>query len=383
MSARRLWILVCALALAVGLAACGQEIAARRARENDGVYVDAGPITYQLQVSRELNQYAIEDRQYLAGLPAGDGTLDPPTSSGTACSCGPRTRPSQPAADRGHVRHRRHQRATTTTRSRSTPSVNGYAWTPQTLPPIGDRARRRTRPRASGRPRAACCCSSCPTSVYSNRPLTLEIFAAERQGSGHDLARPDGLQRAGGRPAPRSVCPARPAISTSRTAGAAVAPPAPWLGNSAPTTIRGAPDRGVADEPGVGQLVGVRDARAGGGGGVRELGGAGLAGHRDARRSRPRCRSRTRPPRPSSAGPRRRRGRLVTCTNCGRLVGLERRHRAPAAHRDRRRHVGHLERGGLDLALADRRGADREVVADLCWPTGSCSRPRPGSSAAG
>ena len=74
--ARRLWILVCALALAVGLGACGQE-ADPSSAENDGVYVDAGPITYQLQISRQLNQYAVEDRQYLAGLPQGQGTLTP------------------------------------------------------------------------------------------------------------------------------------------------------------------------------------------------------------------------------------------------------------------------------------------------------------------
>ena len=76
MSARRVWILVCALALAVGLGACGQ-VSDPSSSENDGVYVDAGPITYQLQISRQLNQYAVEDRQYLAGLPAGQGTLTP------------------------------------------------------------------------------------------------------------------------------------------------------------------------------------------------------------------------------------------------------------------------------------------------------------------
>ncbi len=76
MSARRFWILVCALALAVGLAACGQ-VADPASVENDGVYVDAGPITYQLQVSRQLNQYAVEDRQYLAGLPARPGHANP------------------------------------------------------------------------------------------------------------------------------------------------------------------------------------------------------------------------------------------------------------------------------------------------------------------
>ena len=38
---------------------------------NNGGYVAAGPITYQLQVSRQLNPYATEDKQYLTGLPAG------------------------------------------------------------------------------------------------------------------------------------------------------------------------------------------------------------------------------------------------------------------------------------------------------------------------
>ena len=65
---------------------------------------------------------------------------------------------------------------------------------------------------------------------------------------------------------------------TSRAAGAAVAPPAPWPGNSAPTTIAGVADRRVADEPrvGVGRGVGVGVV---GVGGVAQLGGAGLAGH--------------------------------------------------------------------------------------------------------
>jgi hypothetical protein len=38
---------------------------------NNGAYVQAGPLTYQLQISRELNQYGVEDRQYVTGLPAG------------------------------------------------------------------------------------------------------------------------------------------------------------------------------------------------------------------------------------------------------------------------------------------------------------------------
>ncbi len=81
MSVRRLWIILCALTLVLGVAACGNhhphlangEAAGNDVADanNDGGYVDAGPITYQLQISRELNQYSTEDSQYLTGLPAG------------------------------------------------------------------------------------------------------------------------------------------------------------------------------------------------------------------------------------------------------------------------------------------------------------------------
>ena len=57
---------------------------------------------------------------------------------------------------------------------------------------------------------------------------------------------------------------------------------------------------------------------------------------------------------------------LITRTKRGLLVGEQGGDRPPAAHRDRRRDVGHLQRGGLDQTLADRRGADGEVVADRC-----------------
>src|SRR4029077_19138658 len=61
-------------ALAVGVAACGKQNHPETG-ENDGVYVNAGPVTYQLEVSRELNQYSTEDSQYLAGVPSSSTTL--------------------------------------------------------------------------------------------------------------------------------------------------------------------------------------------------------------------------------------------------------------------------------------------------------------------
>ena len=44
---------------------------------NNGAYVQAGGITYQLQLSRELNQYGVEDSQYIKGLPAGMAPVNP------------------------------------------------------------------------------------------------------------------------------------------------------------------------------------------------------------------------------------------------------------------------------------------------------------------
>jgi len=44
-SAHRLWIIACAVGLAIGLAACGQNTQPTSLL-NNGVYVNAGPITY-------------------------------------------------------------------------------------------------------------------------------------------------------------------------------------------------------------------------------------------------------------------------------------------------------------------------------------------------
>jgi hypothetical protein len=57
--------------LALVLGACGNKEAHPHYADTEGVYVDAGPITYQVQLSRELNPYNVEDVQYLRGLPAG------------------------------------------------------------------------------------------------------------------------------------------------------------------------------------------------------------------------------------------------------------------------------------------------------------------------
>ena len=150
--------------------------------------------------------------------------------------------------------------------------------------------------------------------------------------------------------------------------------------------MRGAPParRRVGREPGVGvgRVVGrLRRARPSGFAGsgsqrvvVLQLGGAGLAGDR-ARRGSP-------PPSPvpvaddgehqpldGARGP-----RAASRAPCGDLRGrgveVERRAAGAAAPADRRGDDRHLQRGRLHAALADRRRADREVVADLARPRG-------------
>lgn len=62
---------VAALLAALALAACGG--AGKNPTTNgdsEGAYVQAGPLVYQVEMSRELNPSNVEDRGYLAGLPS-------------------------------------------------------------------------------------------------------------------------------------------------------------------------------------------------------------------------------------------------------------------------------------------------------------------------
>lgn len=74
----RLRPLLCllALALSLGLSACGSERGPQIDAKDEGLYIDAGPLTYQVQISRQMNPSDIEDRTYFQGLPP---ATPPPT----------------------------------------------------------------------------------------------------------------------------------------------------------------------------------------------------------------------------------------------------------------------------------------------------------------
>jgi hypothetical protein len=173
-SVRRLWIVMCALALVVGLGACGQT-GQPTSTLNDGVYVDAGPITYQLQISRQLNPYGVEDREYLVGLPTGT----------TATGLGPdqlwygvflwaknQTGQSHLTSDSFDVVDTEGNRYFPVSLNTS---INQYAWTSQLLEPGA------TQPTPSstayyGPTQGGLLLFKLPTTIYANRPLTLYIY---------------------------------------------------------------------------------------------------------------------------------------------------------------------------------------------------------------
>ncbi len=203
------------------------------------MYVDAGPITYQLQVSRQLNQYATEDRQYLVGLPAGTSSLTPDQLwYGVFLWAKNQTeRRPHTTADNFTIVDTQGDHYHPIPLN---PSLNPYAWTPQSLAPGAIEPAPDTTasfgPTQGGLLLFKLNRRRCTQPAADARDL-----AAERQGLGDDLARP--LTRAAG--VVRRVAPVsrhlEPRDQHLRTAGAAVAPPAPWFGNSAPTTIRGWP----------------------------------------------------------------------------------------------------------------------------------------------
>src|SRR3954451_6817424 len=65
---RSLLVLIAAAGLAAG--GCGAP-QTRTFAETEGLYVDVGPLSYQVQISRYLNPGDTEDKAYLAGLPSG------------------------------------------------------------------------------------------------------------------------------------------------------------------------------------------------------------------------------------------------------------------------------------------------------------------------
>jgi hypothetical protein len=165
--------LVACLGASLALAACGSAKHAYDATaDNNGYYVKAGGLFYQLQISRELNQYSVEDHQYLVGLPP--GTTRPKSNQlwyGVflwAKNYTERPITSAGSFDIVDTQGNKYYPLALDT------SINQYAWSPQTLDPLGTEPGPETTA-SFGPTQGALLLFQLSTSAYDNRPLAFEI----------------------------------------------------------------------------------------------------------------------------------------------------------------------------------------------------------------
>jgi hypothetical protein len=65
---RRVLMIVLSLALVGAVSACGNKTDKTLTASTEGPYIDLGDLQYQVQISRQLNPYDIEDAAYLKGV---------------------------------------------------------------------------------------------------------------------------------------------------------------------------------------------------------------------------------------------------------------------------------------------------------------------------
>jgi hypothetical protein len=135
-------------------------------------YFNVGGVTYQVQISRQLNPFGSEDVQYLAGVQGAQSLPADQLWFGVFLWAKNQTKQIRNTSDtfeivdsEGDVYHPEALNA----------SVNPYAWTSQALSqnqiePLADSTA------SSGSTGGGLILIKLNDSVYSNRPLTLEIF---------------------------------------------------------------------------------------------------------------------------------------------------------------------------------------------------------------
>jgi hypothetical protein len=178
--ARRRRTAICTLVLALGVSACGHKQAHPSVADanNNGGYVDAGPVTYQVEISRELNPYSAEDSEYVKGLPA--GTVSPSPAQewyGVFLWAKNQTGRSQTTADNFVISDTQGNKYYPV---KVDPNVNPYAWTSQTLPPLQTQPGPNTLA-SNGPTQGELLLFKLSTAVYANRPLTLYILGSSDQ----------------------------------------------------------------------------------------------------------------------------------------------------------------------------------------------------------
>lgn len=177
----RLLPVLAVVAVAVGLSGCG--VAHREAKPSDvsatelangaEPYFWSGPVTYQVQISRQLNPYDSYDVQYLAGVKGAQDLAGQQFWFAVFLWAKNQGKHTVTTSDRFLLVDSDGQKFTPT---QLNASVNPYAWTAQKLSPDGiepvaDSAA------SDSSPGGGLILFKLNQNVYSNRPLTLEVFA--------------------------------------------------------------------------------------------------------------------------------------------------------------------------------------------------------------
>ncbi len=170
--------LACISSLALLSAGCKSKTHREAAADNNGVYVDAGPVTYQLEVSRALNQYSTEDSQYVAGVPRALASLrGDQLWYGVFLWAKNQNKVPEPTTRNFVIVDTQGKRYYPVPINRV---VNPYVWTAQTLAPGAIEPGSDTTA-SFGPTQGGLLLFKLDTSVYDNRPLTLEILGPSRR----------------------------------------------------------------------------------------------------------------------------------------------------------------------------------------------------------
>jgi hypothetical protein len=172
--ARRLTAVVGAVAVSVSVSGCFIENRIQHPTSADAeqIYVNAGPLTYQVQLTRELNPFSTEDVGYLSGIPTAQSIPGDQLWFAVFLWAKNQTKQSQTTASSFQLT----DSSGTVYQPVSLPATNPYAWTPQTLQPNGTEPAPDTTA-SDGPTQGGLLLFKLNDSVFSNRPLTLNIFA--------------------------------------------------------------------------------------------------------------------------------------------------------------------------------------------------------------
>jgi hypothetical protein len=169
---RRAVALLGAVVLALALSACARKDHVTSA-DAGNLYVNAGPLTYQVQVTRALNPFSTEDAQYLAGIPNAQKIPANQLWFGVFLWAKNQSGRSQTTSDQFAITD---SSGTVYHAVNLNPQVNQYAWTPQQLGPDGTEPAPDTTA-SYGPTQGGLILFRLSDSVYSNRPLTLDIYS--------------------------------------------------------------------------------------------------------------------------------------------------------------------------------------------------------------